>query len=143
MALVYVNNKKNGTTYVYESKNYWNKEKKQSRSTRICIGKLDGAGNLIQSKRFDESGQILPLKRGPVPVIQIKHSFYGATYLFNALGDKLEVTKDLKTCFPDMFFARTKSPKLQRKIPRHPVGNYIELKLHERMLPSVTISIKK
>ena len=55
MALVYVNNKKNGTTYVYESKNYWDKEKKQSRSTRICIGKLDGTGNLIRSKRFGES----------------------------------------------------------------------------------------
>ena len=88
MALVYVNNKKNGTTYVYESKNFWNKEKKQSRNTCICIGKLDGAGNLIRSKRFDKSEQILPLKRGPIPLIQVHHSFYGATYLFNALGDK-------------------------------------------------------
>ena len=103
MALVYVNNKKNGTTYVYEATNYWDKEKKQSRSTRICIGKLDGDGKLIRSKRLSESGEVLPLKRGPVPAIHATRSFYGATYLFTALGDKLAVTKDLKTCFPDSY----------------------------------------
>nr|WP_319219061.1 hypothetical protein [uncultured Trichococcus sp.] len=52
MSLVYVTNKKNGTTYVYESTNYWDKEKKQSRSKRVCIGKLDEAGNLVPSKRL-------------------------------------------------------------------------------------------
>jgi len=31
MALVYVKNKKYGTTYVYESTDYWVKEKQQSR----------------------------------------------------------------------------------------------------------------
>ncbi|PKM56904.1 MAG: hypothetical protein CVU98_08820 [Firmicutes bacterium HGW-Firmicutes-3] len=34
MSLVYVASKKNGITYVYESTNYWDKEKKQSRSKR-------------------------------------------------------------------------------------------------------------
>ncbi len=52
MKLVYVRNKENGTTYVYESKYYWNPEKRQSRSRRVCIGKLDGEGNLIPSPRF-------------------------------------------------------------------------------------------
>jgi len=103
MALVYVKNKRNGTTYVYESINYWDKEKKQSRSKRTCIGKLDENGNLLQSKRLNESPSVLPLKRGPVPVARVKHSFYGATYLFDSLGDKLEITKDLKTCFPDSY----------------------------------------
>ena len=41
MALVYAKNKNNGITYVYESKSLWNKEKQQSRSSRVCIGKLD------------------------------------------------------------------------------------------------------
>ena len=103
MTLVYVNNKKNCTTYVYESINYWDKEKKQSRSKRTCIGKLDKAGNLITSKRLIESPHVLSLKHGPVPVTQVKHSFYGATYLFDTLGDKLKITKDLKTCFPDSY----------------------------------------
>ena len=103
MALVYVKNKKNGTTYVYESTNYWNKEKQQSRSKRVCIGKLDAAGELIPSKRFSEPQPTLPLKRGPVPATQAKRSFCGATYLFDALGDKLDITKDLKSCFPDTY----------------------------------------
>ena len=103
MALVYVKNKKNGTTYVYESNNYWDKEKQQSRSTRVCIGKLDEAGDLIPSKRFREPQPTLPQKRGPVPATQAKRSFYGATYLFDALGDKLDITKDLKSCFPDTY----------------------------------------
>jgi transposase len=103
MALVYVKNKKNGTTYVYESTNYWDKEKQQSRSKRICIGKLDESGNLIPSKRFNEPLPVLPLKRGPVPVTQAKQSFHGATYLFDALGDKLGITKDLRICFPDTY----------------------------------------
>lgn len=67
MALVYVKNKKNGTTYVYESTNYWDKEKKQSRSKRVCIGKLDDNGNLITSKRFSKPQTALPIKPGPIP----------------------------------------------------------------------------
>jgi transposase len=103
MALVYVKNKKNGTTYVYESNNYWDKEKQQSRSNRVCIGKLDEAGDLIPSKRFREPQPTWPLKRGSVPATQAKRSFYGATYLFDALGDKLDITKDLKYCFPETY----------------------------------------
>ncbi|OQY38398.1 MAG: transposase [Spirochaetaceae bacterium 4572_7] len=103
MALVYAKNKKNGTIYVYESTNYWSKEKQQSRSKRVCIGKLDEVGDLIPSKRFNEPLPVLPKKRGPVPLIEVKRSFYGATYLFDALGDKLEVTRDLKDCFPDTY----------------------------------------
>jgi hypothetical protein len=33
--------KRSGITYVYESKSYWDKEKKQSRSKRTLIGRLD------------------------------------------------------------------------------------------------------
>lgn len=35
--------KKSGTTYVYESESYWDKEKKQPRSRRKLIGKIDEA----------------------------------------------------------------------------------------------------
>lgn len=42
------------TTYVYESESYWDKEKKQSRSRRRLIGKID-----------PETGEIVPTgKRG-------------------------------------------------------------------------------
>ncbi len=103
MAIVYVKNKKNGTTYVYESNNYWDKEKQQSRSKRVCIGKLDEAGNIMPSKRFSKPQSEFPIKPGPVPVTQAKHSFYGATYLFDAIGDKLGIINDLKVCFPDTY----------------------------------------
>jgi hypothetical protein len=52
MSLVYLKNKKNDVTYVYESSGYWDKEKQQARNTRICIGKVDPVtGNIIPSKR--------------------------------------------------------------------------------------------
>ncbi|MFI3215120.1 MAG: hypothetical protein R3Y24_17575 [Eubacteriales bacterium] len=41
MGLIYNKDKRSGITYVYESKSYWDKEKKQSRSKRTLIGKLD------------------------------------------------------------------------------------------------------
>ena len=101
MGLIYVPNKKNGITYVYESTNYWDKDKKQSRSKRICIGKLDENGNLIPSKRLTATMASQPAKQGPVPSTNIKHSYYGATYLFDAIGESLGITDDLKTCFPE------------------------------------------
>ena len=42
-------NKQTGITYVYESESYWDKEKKQPRSRRKLIGKIDG-----------ETGEIVP-----------------------------------------------------------------------------------
>ena len=49
MSLVKLKDRRTGTTYVYESKSYWDKEKKQPRSHRKLIGKLD-----------DETGEIIP-----------------------------------------------------------------------------------
>ena len=41
MAIIKKYNKANGTTYVYDSISYWDKEKQQPRSKRKLIGKLD------------------------------------------------------------------------------------------------------
>jgi len=57
--LIYVPNKKNGTTYVYESTNYWDKK------------------TVTQQN--------------------------GATYLFDRIGKSLDITADLKACFPENF----------------------------------------
>ncbi len=56
-------NKQNGVTYVYEViENYWDKEKKQSRSKRKLIGKIDPVtGEIVPTssrgrpKRSDDS----------------------------------------------------------------------------------------
>lgn len=42
-------NKQTGITYVYESESYWDKEKKQPRSKRKLIGRID-----------EETGEIVP-----------------------------------------------------------------------------------
>ena len=75
ISLVYVTNKKNGTTYVYESPNYWNKEKKQSRSKRVHIGKLDEVRNPNPSKLLATSQALAPAKQGLVPSTVMKRSY--------------------------------------------------------------------
>ena len=56
-------NKTTGVTYVYESVSYWDKEKKQSRNKRVCVGKLDPtSGELIPSKRLVSVPEKRPYK---------------------------------------------------------------------------------
>ena len=106
MSYVYLNNKKNGTTYVYESVGHWNKEKQMCVCDRKCVGKLDPiTGEIIFSKKKMETSNQEPVnsKKGPVSTTESKHSFYGATYLFDAIGKKLDITDDLQRCFPDTY----------------------------------------
>jgi len=49
MSIVYHHDKRSGITYAYESKSYWDKEKRQSRAKRRLIGRVD-----------DETGEIVP-----------------------------------------------------------------------------------
>lgn len=49
MSIVKMKDKRTGTTYVYESESYWDKEKKQPRNKRTLIGKID-----------EETGEIVP-----------------------------------------------------------------------------------
>ena len=104
MSLVYLKNKKNGVTYVYESSGYWDKEKKQARNKRKCIGKLDPVtGNILPSKSAVESGIAVPNRRGPVPTVESTRNFCGATHLFDAIGKELGIVDDLKACFPESY----------------------------------------
>ena len=41
MAIIYNHDKRSGITYAYESKSYWDKEKKMSRSKRTLIGRVN------------------------------------------------------------------------------------------------------
>jgi len=49
MAIIHQHDKRSGITYVYESKSYWDKEKKTSRAKRTLIGRL-----------APETGEIIP-----------------------------------------------------------------------------------
>lgn len=41
MAIVYQHDKRSGITYAYDSKSYWDKEKKMSRAKRTLIGRVN------------------------------------------------------------------------------------------------------
>mgnify|MGYP000267058456 CR=1 FL=1 len=60
MAIVYQKDKRSGNTYAYEASYQWDKEKKQSRSKRTLIGRVD-----------PDTGEIVPTdgrgkKRSPL-----------------------------------------------------------------------------
>ena len=105
MSIVKQLDKRSGITYVYESTSYWDREKKQPRSKRKLIGKLDPeTGEVVptdgRGKRRRQANPDNPAKRGPVPAIHTERLFYGATYLFDQIGVETGVAADLKTCFP-------------------------------------------
>lgn len=52
MGIVYQKDKRSGITYAYENHSYWDKEKKQSRSKRKLIGRLDETtGQIIETDK--------------------------------------------------------------------------------------------
>ena len=59
--IVYQKNKKTGAVYVYESESYWDKEKKQPRSKRRYLGKLDPETNEVVPRVISQEPE--PRKR--------------------------------------------------------------------------------
>jgi transposase len=107
-AIVYQTSKQTGITYAYESLSYWDKDKRQSRARRKCIGRVDPETKEIIPTRKrvvagDSCKQDKVHKRGPVPIENVSRSFYGATFLLDAIGENLGITADLKKCFPDIY----------------------------------------
>ena len=104
--IVYQTDKRSGITYAYQSISYWDKEKKQSRAKRTLIGRVDKeTGEIVPTdgrnrKKQDEK---VPSKRGPKAAEMVHRSFYGATYLLDAIGEQLGIIHDLKQCFPDTY----------------------------------------
>ena len=105
MAVIHQFDKRSGNTYAYESVSYWDKEKKQGRSKRTLIGKVDPVtGEIIptdgRGKRRGQAKAARATKRGPAPSTRTERVFYGATYLLDQIGEITGVEHDLKTCFP-------------------------------------------
>jgi len=157
-AIVYQTNKKTGITYAYESISYWDKKKKQSRANRKCIGRLD----LETQKIIPTRKRKMPVvdgkaKRGSVPITRMTRSFYGATYLFDRIGEDTGVEEDLKTCFPDSYrqilsiayylILEDKNP-LSRfprwaALHRHPHGDTISSQRSSELFASITEETKQ
>ena len=55
--IVYQTDKKTGAKFAYESVSYWDKEKKQPRSKRKYLGKVD-----------PETGEIIPSRSSTAPI---------------------------------------------------------------------------
>lgn len=110
MAIIHAKDKRSGITYVYQSVAYWDKEKKQSRSHRTLIGRLDTETGEIKPtdgrgkhRKKDASSQMIISKPGPVPSRHTARLFFGATYLFDKIGEVTGITADLKQCFPHRY----------------------------------------
>jgi len=90
-------NKKTGVTYVYESQAYWDKEKKQARSKRVCVGKLDPkTGEFIPSKRLTSS-----TAAALDPSVTASAQVIGPMVVLDAFSKKIGLTKILKSVFGD------------------------------------------
>jgi transposase len=152
-AIVYQTNKKTGVTYAYESISYWDKDKQQSRAKRRCIGRVDRETQEVISTRKRKPPRVGDkAKRGPVPITWTARCFYGATYLFDRIGEDTGVTQDLKTCFPESYrqilsiayylIMEDKNP-LSRfprwaSIHRHPHGENITSQRSSEIFASIT-----
>lgn len=84
----------------------------QPRSKRVLIGKLDpDTGKVVptdgrgkrRKERLQQGADAIPVKQGPIPALRTERVFYGATYLFDQIGELTGVRADLKVCFPDTY----------------------------------------
>jgi len=82
-----VKQKIKGTTYVYETKGKWDKEKKQCRHERVLIGKIDSV-----------TGEIIPSKKHDNPNLSRD---YGNYYFLNTITKAIGLKDILTKVFPD------------------------------------------
>lgn len=89
-SIIHHKDKRTGVTYVYESESYWDKEKKQPRSKRTLIGKLDEAtGEIIPTGK---SGR----KKTTAKKAENEGTFTPITEQINLLAEKDAVISSLK-----------------------------------------------
>ena len=91
MAIIKHKDKRTGVTYVYESESFWDKEKKQPRSKRTLVGKLDEA-----------TGEIIPTgksgRKKTVPEEALEFTEYSTpiTHQIHLLAEKDAIISSLK-----------------------------------------------
>ena len=101
MSIIKQTDKKTGITYAYETTYHWDKEKKQSRAVRKCIGKVEPqTGEIIPTRGRGKKGESVhpktrSAKPGPKPSVCKKHLYFGATYLLESFANEIGLTHDL------------------------------------------------
>ena len=110
MAIIHQKDKRSGITYAYEAVYCWDKEKKQSRSTRTLIGRVDEqTGEIIptdgrnRKKQSSSTTQQRKKQHGKVAATQQRHQYFGATYLLDCIAKQTGVWEDLKAVFPQNY----------------------------------------
>ena len=158
MSIVKQLDKRSGITYAYESISWWDKEKKQSRSTRRLIGRVDEESGEIKltdgrcRKEASGSQEVVKVKHGRVPSLSVSRQFYGATYLLDKIGEKISIIDDLRACFIDnykiiqsiaYFLILEESNPLFRfsrwgRMHRHPYGDDIASQRSSELFAGIT-----
>jgi len=80
-----------------------NASKKYGTHKRNFIGK-NVNGEFVPSKRYQlqlELQEMTKVQSGPTAAEISSRSFFGVTYLLGAIGEKLGITQDLQSCFPE------------------------------------------
>ena len=93
----------NGVEYVYQDQPYWDKEKKRGTHRRTYIGK-NVNGVFVPNKTYTLQKELensSKAKSDSAPVNECSRTFYGATYLFDKIGEMTGVTEDLQKSFPE------------------------------------------
>lgn len=158
MSIVKQLDKRSGITYAYESISRWDKEKKQSRSIRKLIGRVDEkTGEIVATdgrgrKESSSDETVIKVKRGRIPSLSVGRQFYGATYMLDKIGEKTGITDDLRTCFPDnhkmilsiaYFLILEENNPLFRfgrwsRLHRHPYGKEIASQRSSELFAGIT-----
>lgn len=93
----------NGTEYVYEYDSVWNTKKRYGTHRRTYIGKIVN-GKFLSNKKYQLQIELQNALNKELKSASTKVSsrrFYGATYLFDSIGEKIGINSDLKECFPE------------------------------------------
>lgn len=160
MAIVYQKDKRSGITYAYESISFRDKEKKQSRSKRTLLGRVVGEAKTIiptDGRCRKKKEEPVTIKKGRPAITQTARYFYGATYLFDQIGELLGIKKDMQQCFPDHYqqilsiayylILEDKTPlyRFERwgSLHQHPYGQNISSQRSSELFASITEEAKQ
>jgi transposase len=90
-----------GTSYVYEDNPYWDSTKQQTRHKRKYIGKLDEEGRFIPNLFYSTALELRSLQQEqPRSKSSPVGTYFGATYLLQAIAEKTGIREDLQEAFP-------------------------------------------
>lgn len=123
------------------------------RKVRSIIYKSSTIGRGKRRKeRLQQGADVIPVKQGLIPALRTERVFYGATYLFDQIGELTGVRADLKVCFPDTYkqilsiayylILEDENPLYRfskwGKLHRHPYGKDISSQRSGELFQSIT-----